>query len=205
MVTNKEKIECVDQCQSVTIQVQSCPVMVDFYVLPKAACSLVLCIQWLATLGLIETDYSQLKMSFKKDSILYTLHEIRQLSLKALSKKECPSTIFLLQLITPYTARNISSYPLELDRLLTQFKLVYQTLITFQPQRPHDHRIPILPNNQPINVRPYRYPHYQKLAIEQMVWELLHSGLIRPSNSPFSSSFLFVKKASGEWQFSVDY
>lgn len=76
---------------------------------------------------------------------------------------------------------------------------------TFPPLRSHDHRIPLLPDNHPISVRPYRYPHYQKSEIEKMVLEILQSGLIRPSSSLFSSPVLLVKKSSGEWWFYINY
>lgn len=45
----------------------------------------------------------------------------------------------------------------------------------------------------------------RKSEIEKQVRELLDTGLIRPSNRPFSSSVLFVQKSNGEWHFCFDY
>ncbi|GJX85258.1 ty3-gypsy retrotransposon protein [Tanacetum coccineum] len=55
------------------------------------------------------------------------------------------------------------------------------------PPRSVDHRIHLLPNTKPVNVRPYRYPHYQKGKMEKLVNEMLSQGIIRFSQSPFSS------------------
>jgi len=67
------------------------------------------------------------------------------------------------------------------------------------------HRIPLLPNQPPINRRRYRYPHYQKIEIEKLVKELLQSRIIRPSRSSFSSPVLLIQKSDGSWRFCVNY
>lgn len=73
------------------------------------------------------------------------------------------------------------------------------------PNRSHDLKIPLTSAGGPINVRPYKYPHYQKNEIEKMVTGLLQSGVIRPSTSPYSSLVLLVKKQDGSWRLCVDY
>jgi hypothetical protein len=59
--------------------------------------------------------------------------------------------------------------------------------------------------NGPTNVRPYRYPYYQKNEIEKIFSGLLQSGVVRPSNSPYSSPVLLVKKHDGSWRLCVDH
>ncbi|KAJ4970393.1 hypothetical protein NE237_003492 [Protea cynaroides] len=74
------------------------------------------------------------------------------------------------------------------------------------PQRDQDHRIILKEGSgQPITVRPYRYPHYQKSELEKMVMELLKSGVIKPSTRSYSSPVLLVKKYHNSWQMCVDY
>ncbi|GJU24350.1 retrotransposable element Tf2 [Tanacetum coccineum] len=70
----------------------------------------------------------------------------------------------------------------ELFVVVDTFVDVFEVPNELPPKRSHDHRIPLLPNTQPVNIRPYRYPPMQKDAIEVMVKELLDSGVIKPSN-----------------------
>ena len=53
--------------------------------------------------------------------------------------------------------------------------------------------------------RPYKYPYFQKTEIEKIVRELLEVDFIRPSQHPFLSHVLLVRKADGSWKMYIDY
>jgi hypothetical protein len=90
-------------------------------------------------------------------------------------------------------------------QLLQEFKGVFEESTGLPPTRSHDHKINLLEGGQPTSARPYRYPYYQKEEIEKQVRDMLKSGVVRPSQSPYSSPVLLVRKEDGSWRMCVDY
>ncbi|UYV61868.1 K02A2.6-like [Cordylochernes scorpioides] len=66
------------------------------------------------------------------------------------------------------------------------------------------HRIEI-GDHAPIKQRPYRVSPREKSIIQTEVDNMLKLGIIQPSDSPWSSLVVLVKKKDGTWRFCVDY
>lgn len=123
--------------------------------------------------------------------------------LRQLNQTHSASEYFHIRLCS-----SASSPPPTHPAILTlthQFSSLFQTPIALPPSRTTNHSIHLSPHSSPINVHPYRYPHFQKQEIESQVSCMLQHGIIRPSTSPFSSSVLLVKKRNDTWRFCVDY
>ncbi|GAU28865.1 hypothetical protein TSUD_293170 [Trifolium subterraneum] len=93
----------------------------------------------------------------------------------------------------------------ELVLLLNKFKNVFQQPTGLPPPRLQNHTIPLMEGKGPVKVRPYRYPQSQKEQIKIMIQEMLAEGIIQPSNNPFSSPIVLLKKKDGTWRFCTDY
>jgi len=87
---------------------------------------------------------------------------------------------------------------------LGEFAYTFAEPTGLPPCRLHDHGIVLKSDAQPMCVRPYRYPYFRNEEIERIVWELLESGVIKPSQSPFSSPVLLVRKRDGSWHMCID-
>ena len=93
----------------------------------------------------------------------------------------------------------------DLQQLLKDYEEIFQEPTKLQTSRGIDHCIPLKEGTEHVNVRPYRYTYFQKAEIDKQVEEMLRSGLIRSSTSPFSSPVLLVTKKNGSWWFYTDY
>jgi hypothetical protein len=95
--------------------------------------------------------------------------------------------------------------PGEVQQLIGHFEELFEVPFELPPKRACDHEISLIPGSTPVQVRPYRYAPALKEEIEKQIKEMLNNGIIQPSNSPFSSSVLLVKKKDNTWRFCVDY
>ena len=82
---------------------------------------------------------------------------------------------------------------------------MFETPKGLPPIHDHDHAIHLILGSVPPNIRPYRYPYFQKSEIERMIAEMLEAGIIQPSQSSFSAPVVFVHKKDGSWRMCLDY
>ena len=60
-------------------------------------------------------------------------------------------------------------------------------------------------NAAPIKQLPRRLPHVLKQVVDTQVQQMLETDVIEPSNSPWASPIVLVKKRDGSWRFCIDF
>nr|GEW42420.1 Ty3/gypsy retrotransposon protein [Tanacetum cinerariifolium] len=179
----------------------------------------VLRIQWLQNLGKVTHDYAHQTLKFILLDTTYSLkdddsHRMKKISLhqmQAMLEHDDVYEVYVVHHLYIETEveemrpKTVGPCLAELEQLFLKFDSLFQVPTTLPPYRSIEHCIHLLPKTKPVNVRPYRYPHYQKEEMEKLVNEILSQGIIRFSQSPFSSPGLLVKKKDGSYRFCVDY
>lgn len=122
----------------------------------------------------------------------------------SVSDEELLVQVCSLDASTQTSDEAIPTHP-AIAELLQEFQAIFEPVSSLPPSRACDHEIPLVPGAKPVFIRPYRYPPGLKDEIEQQVQEMLDKGFIQPSNNPFSSPMILVKKKDGSWCPCVDY
>ena len=90
----------------------------------------------------------------------------------------------------------------ELDEVLDE----YSDVLSADPGRTKAATLSIHTGSQaPVRNHPYRIPPRWKEEVREQIDQLLQLGIIRPSDSPWSSSVVTVKKKDGGVRICVDY
>lgn len=189
---------CSSQFKHLEWTVQDSSFVSEAKVLPLKNYELILRMDWLSLHSAMHVDWCHKWILITQDGS----QKLLQGSLSALP----PGSVVQVTSVLPDTMvpRQEHLSP-EVAALLSEFADVFAPPTGYPPERDCDHAIPLLPGVAPFSIRPYRYPPAVKDEIERQVTEMLQSGLIRPSSSPFSSSVLLVKKKDGTFRFCVDF
>ncbi|KAL1540646.1 hypothetical protein AAHA92_24966 [Salvia divinorum] len=217
-VGNGESLCCSHASANTPLQIQEEVFGVNLHVLPIHGPDVILGMSWLRSLGRVTNDYGLGTIEFFRNNALVCLKVIppapREVSLKSLASlllHRGEAQLFeLVPVIEPQGGTDDEAVfpedlPAPILEVLELNRVVFKVPTSMPPARPFDHKIHLLPNSKPINVRPYRYPYFQKTEIERQVREMLEAGTIRQSQSPFSSPVLLIRKKDGSFRFCIDY
>lgn len=193
-VASGDRLSNPSKCNNVKLILQGIPIFVDFYLLPLEGYDIVLGTQWLRTLSPIWLDFAMLQKKFKvadkevvlqgasipNDELVRELKFIREV-------RKIKKGVLLLQLFSlraPVTKVEVGYQPPQLQQILEEFQDVFEEPKSLSPSRAQDHKIPLMVGSEPVCVKPYRYPYYQKAKIEKLVVGMLSTGIIKPSTNP---------------------
>ncbi|XP_073137569.1 uncharacterized protein [Henckelia pumila] len=216
---NGQYLWCEKMCPQVPLTMQGHEFCIDLYVLPIWGLDIVLGMKWLRTLGPCLHDHEALTMEFKWKGETICLVGNKPLDPEPVSYNRLCSWLQrgdgnTLCTLTEMTVEvnggnqlmgDTDQLPAQGRALIERYHTMFDVPSSLPPHRFINHHIHLLPGTTPVSVRQYRYPYFQKDAIEKIVHELLEVGFIKHSTSPYSSPVLLVKKKDGSWRFCVDY
>jgi len=105
----------------------------------------------------------------------------------------------------------VADVPDSLAPLQSQIKLDYADILVtnlpkeLPPVRSVDHAIDLIPGQSPPSHDPYRLAPIELDELKRLLSDLLESGFIQPSKSPYGTPIIFVKKKDGSLCMCVDY
>ncbi|KAL4351905.1 hypothetical protein GQ457_06G037700 [Hibiscus cannabinus] len=210
-VANGEKLYSSAKSKQLTWKMQGYQFEHDFRVLCMGGSDMVLGVDWMRKYSPISMDFNLMTLSFQREGELIILKGgARLASIQFISgekmQKLADKDMDLIGEIYLLTTEGVEpEIRPELHPVLDKFQDVFSTPQSLPPKRFQDHAIVLKEGTQPVNLRPYRFPHHQKNEVEKQISEMLAASIIRTSKSPFASPCLLVKKKDGSWRLCVDY
>ncbi|XP_042067228.1 uncharacterized protein LOC121810533 [Salvia splendens] len=220
LVGNGASLLCTHILRGTKLAMQGSLFVVDLHILAHHGPDVILGMNWLESLGKVSADLVRKTLEFTQGDRTVFLQGVmpgpRQISLHSLytlttqpADHEFYEIVPIDRVFETGATKELEGFPpnlpAEILEVLTAHRAVFEQPRGVPPARLFDHRIHLLPGTRPINVRPYRYPYFQKTEIEKQVHDMLEQGIIRHSHSPFSSPVLLIRKKDGTFRFCIDY
>nr|CAD1816988.1 unnamed protein product [Ananas comosus var. bracteatus] len=93
----------------------------------------------------------------------------------------------------------------DIAKLIGEHHDLFQEVQGLPPKRAVEHKIQLISDASLPNLGMYRNSVVENEEIKRQVTELLESGAIKPSSSPYGSPIVFVPKKDGGWRMCIDY
>ena len=210
-IAGDDKLQSEGICRAVCFKCQGLEIVTDFHVLPIGGCQMVLGVDWLQSLDELTVNFKKKRVKITRNNQSWELQGVLPNDMEIVSARVMEKTLYQsTKGWVMYVCQKLDSQPVEgchdqLQALCQEYDVLFEEVLGLPPKRSHDHQINLIPGTEPVNLRPYRHPWEQKNVIEKMVEEMLDSGIIRNSRSPYASPVVLVKKADGTWRLCVDY
>ncbi|KAJ1686917.1 hypothetical protein LUZ63_018307 [Rhynchospora breviuscula] len=214
MVANGNKMVTDTKCDPLKFTIQGHEFHKEVRLLAVQGYDMILGLDWLMSLGPMVIDWSKGRIEFNREGKKVVLQvqaekakvTLLQSSINVAQELKEESEILIAHLfhMSDNTKNTTKVHP-ALTEVLDKFSDVFKEPTRLPPKRGIDHTIPLTTDSKPINLRPYRYSHFQKLEIDKIIEELLANSVIQVSSSPYASPVLLVKKKDGGWRMCVDY
>nr|GEZ28980.1 hypothetical protein [Tanacetum cinerariifolium] len=169
-------------CKKFKWQLQGMSFCSDVMLLPLVGCEMILGIQWLSTLD--DIKFKELRMEFMYENKKMVLRGTPKSNSEWMSnhrqnnvERQGKQPEFSSMQLCVYPSLEISLMKMEgtskemqseLQQIVEEFADVFAVPKELPPNRPCNHRIPLLEGTNPVNIRPYRHPPTQKEAIKSM-------------------------------------
>jgi hypothetical protein len=211
MIADGGTINCSGKCNKINLTMGEYVMNIPMISIPMGGANVVLGIQWLQSLGTMAFNFQEIFMKFSLEGKEIELRGITgkpgnviSSNVTKLLKKGHQSIIAQLCSLDVQTSKPYISQDLQgiIDKHSKVFEYIPKGL---PPTQNHDHEIHLIPGSVPPNIRPYRYPYAHKSEIERMVEEMLEVGIIRPSQSSYSTLVVMVFKKDSSLHMCLDY
>ncbi|XP_012827980.1 PREDICTED: uncharacterized protein LOC105949233 [Erythranthe guttata] len=213
-VAGRLQVECDSFCPNFQWEMGDCKFEISVTLLELGGCDLVLGVDFMKRFAPLSFDHNVQSIAFNYEGREVVLqgvngepefHMIGEEELQSMLHNREINMGCLVMMQSPECTREGTEIPNEIKEVISEFAEVFQEPTELPPVRRAEHSIPLKENAQPFKSQPYRYPFMQRKEVEAMVQEMLQTGIIQSSNSPFASPVLLVKKKDGSWRFCVDY
>lgn len=200
-VVNGQRLVSSQQVDPFTWTIQGHKFNYSLRLLETEDCDLILGGDWLKSCTPIELDYSNMTFTV---TLLGNRVKLQDLTSPAGCKMLTDTTLFnmvhmedLDDIEEIYLTTNEQVFKTEdpaLQELLRSFQHIFEEPVGLPPERGVEHQILLKPGSIPKQQYLYRTSHTHKEEIERIIKELLESGVITNSKSPFASPVILVKK-----------